>query len=109
MQIPTDPSRLQATSHLVRPGDDGRTSGVPQIGDRVPSIRSRPAAIELSDELIELERAASPEQQERRLPVETAARVQATITAHAEATDQNPYDVERKLQRVVMHPGPDAD
>nr|WTB28535.1 hypothetical protein OG781_02155 [Streptomyces sp. NBC_00830] len=33
-------------------------------------------AIELSDELIELERAAWAEQQENRLTVETAARVQ---------------------------------
>ncbi|MFD7427305.1 hypothetical protein ACFV6Z_09635 [Streptomyces sp. NPDC059818] len=43
-------------------------------------------AIELSDELIELERAVWAEQQENRLTVDTAARVQAAITAHAEAT-----------------------
>ncbi|MET7525518.1 hypothetical protein [Streptomyces sp900116325] len=36
-------------------------------------------AIELSDELIELEKAAWPGQQENRLTVETAARVQAAI------------------------------
>ncbi|MFJ7949818.1 hypothetical protein ACIQ6K_40560 [Streptomyces sp. NPDC096354] len=65
--------------------------------------------IELSDELNQLERAAWAEQQEKRLTMETFARVQAAITAHAEATDQNRYDVERELQRVVKHPGPDAD
>ncbi|WP_392841357.1 hypothetical protein [Streptomyces sp. LN500] len=36
-------------------------------------------AIELSDELIELERAAWAEQQENRLTVETAARVQRSF------------------------------
>ncbi|WNO67462.1 hypothetical protein RPQ02_28435 [Streptomyces sp. AM2-3-1] len=41
--------------------------------------------------------------------METAARVQAAITAHAEATEQNRYDVERELKRVVRHPEPDAD
>ncbi|MFI6967260.1 hypothetical protein P8A21_40445 (plasmid) [Streptomyces poriferorum] len=51
-------------------------------------------AIELTDELIELERAARTEQQENRLTVETAARVQAAITAHAEATGQGRYEVD---------------
>ncbi|MGW2595444.1 hypothetical protein ACWCXC_34940 [Streptomyces sp. NPDC001515] len=64
-------------------------------------------AIELSDELIELERAAWAEQQEQRLTVETAARVQAAITAHAKATGQSRYEVERELKRVVRHPEPD--
>ncbi|MDX2731023.1 hypothetical protein [Streptomyces sp. PA03-2a] len=66
-------------------------------------------AIELSDELIELERTAWAEQQEDGLTVETAARVQAASTAHAEATEQNRYDVERELKRVVRHPEPDTD
>ncbi|WP_327246534.1 hypothetical protein [Streptomyces sp. NBC_01320] len=65
-------------------------------------------AIELTDELIELERAAWAEQQENRLTVETAAWVQAAITAHAEATGQGRYDVERELKRVVRHPEPEA-
>ena len=43
-------------------------------------------AIELTDELIELERAAWAEQQENRLTVETAARVQAAVATHTEAT-----------------------
>ncbi|MFD7861886.1 hypothetical protein [Streptomyces sp. NPDC059783] len=64
-------------------------------------------AIELTDELIELERAAWAEQQEQRLTVETAARVQAAITAHAEATGQSRYEVERELKRVVRHPEQD--
>ncbi|WP_326768693.1 hypothetical protein OG978_32885 [Streptomyces sp. NBC_01591] len=66
-------------------------------------------AIELNDELIELERAAWTEQQENRLTVETAARVQAAITAHAEATGQSRYEVERELKRVVRHPAEDDD
>jgi DNA-binding protein H-NS len=68
----------------------------------------RPVAIELTDELIELEQAAWTEQQENRLTVETAARVQAAITTHAEATGQGRYEVERALRRVVRHPEPDA-
>lgn len=64
-------------------------------------------AIELTDELIELERAAWAEQQANALTVETAARVQAAITAHAEATGQSQYEVERELKRVVRHPAED--
>ncbi|MEV7711227.1 hypothetical protein [Streptomyces sp. NPDC088270] len=64
-------------------------------------------AIELSDELIRLEEAAWVEQQNGRLTVETAARVQAAITAHAEATGQSRYEVERELKRVVRHPAED--
>ncbi|WP_371795203.1 hypothetical protein [Streptomyces sp. NBC_01718] len=41
--------------------------------------------------------------------METAARVQAAITAHAEATEQSRYDVEMELKRVVRHPEPDTD
>ncbi|MFB4424791.1 hypothetical protein C5F59_027395 [Streptomyces sp. QL37] len=64
-------------------------------------------AIELNDELIELERAAWAEQQEQRLTVDTAARVQAAITAHAAATGQSRFEVERELRRVVRHPDDD--
>ncbi|MFF1898979.1 hypothetical protein [Streptomyces sp. NPDC058206] len=66
-------------------------------------------AIELSDEPIELERAAWAEQQENRLMVETAARAREAITAHAEATEQNRHEVERELKRVVRHPEPDSN
>ncbi|MEU9758983.1 hypothetical protein ACFYYY_11410 [Streptomyces sp. NPDC001834] len=61
-------------------------------------------AIELPDELIELERAAWAEQQGNRLTVETATAVQAAITAHAEATGQSWYEVEAALKRAVRHP-----
>ena len=64
--------------------------------------------IELTDELIQLERAAWAEQQENRLTVATAAAVQAAVTAHAQATGQNRYEVERELKRRVRHPEPDA-
>lgn len=36
--------------------------------------------------------------------LDAAARVQAAITAHAEATGQNRFDVEAELKRVVRHP-----
>ena len=65
-------------------------------------------AIELTDELIELESAAWAEQQENRLTVATAAAVQDAITAHAQATGQSRYEVERELKRRVRHPEPDA-
>ncbi|MFE7105649.1 hypothetical protein ACFU98_10510 [Streptomyces sp. NPDC057575] len=61
-------------------------------------------AIELNDDLIELEQAAWAEQQENRLTVETATAVQAAITAHAEATGQSRYEVEAALKRAVRHP-----
>jgi hypothetical protein len=73
-----------------------------------PRRTIRSAAIELTDELIALETAAWTEQQESRLTVDTAAAVQAAITAHAEATGQNRYEVERELKRIVRHPEPDA-
>ncbi|MFF4178971.1 hypothetical protein [Streptomyces sp. NPDC001750] len=66
-------------------------------------------AIELSDELIELERAAWAEQQENRLTVETAARVQEAITAYAAATGQSRYEVEAALKRLVRHPADSDD
>ncbi|MEU0634328.1 hypothetical protein [Streptomyces sp. NPDC005989] len=66
-------------------------------------------AIELTDELIALERAAWAEQQANALTVETSAAVQAAITAHAEATGQSRYEVEAALKRVVRHPAEDDD
>ncbi len=62
-------------------------------------------AIELNDELIELERSAWAEQQENRLTAATALRVQAAITEHAKATGRNRYEVEQELKRVVRHAG----
>lgn len=60
-------------------------------------------AIELSDDLLALERAAWTEQQAGALTVDTAARVQAAVTAHAEATGQNRYQVEMAVKRQVRH------
>ncbi|MEU6878258.1 hypothetical protein [Streptomyces sp. NPDC046712] len=65
-------------------------------------------AIELSDELIQLEEKAWAEIQAMELTVETAAAVQAAITAHAEATEQSRYDVEKELKKRVRHPEPPA-
>lgn len=64
-------------------------------------------AIELSDELIELERRAWAEIQAGALTVTTAEAVQAAITAHAEATGQPRYDVEAALKKLVRHPEPE--
>ncbi|MFJ9214210.1 hypothetical protein [Streptomyces sp. NPDC102264] len=61
------------------------------------------AKIELNDELIQLERRAWQEQQLGALTVETAAAVQAAVTARAAATGQNRYEVEKELKRVVRH------
>ncbi|MEU9606140.1 hypothetical protein [Streptomyces sp. NPDC048057] len=62
------------------------------------------ADIELTDELIALERTAWEEIRAGRLTVETAAAVQAGITAHAAATGQGRYEVERELKQRVRHP-----
>lgn len=61
-------------------------------------------AIELSDELIELETRAWQEIQAGALTVETAHAVQAGIVAHAEATGQSRLDVEAELKKLVRHP-----
>lgn len=66
-------------------------------------------AIELSDELIELERKAWAEQQAGALTVETAGVVQDAITAHAEATGQGRFSVEMALKKAVRHPEPEDD
>ncbi|GGU13399.1 hypothetical protein [Streptomyces violascens] len=75
-------------------------------------------AIELTDELIELERKAwaaqrealaGPYSAEAWLPWrEATEQVQAGITAHAEATGQNRYEVEAEVKRIARHPGPEA-
>ncbi|KOG84299.1 hypothetical protein ADK47_24545 [Streptomyces rimosus subsp. rimosus] len=38
-----------------------------------------------------------------------AEAVQAAITAHAEATEQSRYEVERELKRKVRHPEPEGE
>jgi hypothetical protein len=61
-------------------------------------------AIELSDDLIRLERAAWVEQQAKALTVPTALAVQTAITAHAEATGQPRDQVEAAVKKAVRHP-----
>lgn len=65
-------------------------------------------AIELPDELIKLKQQAWAEQQAGTLTVETAAAVQAAVTAHAKAINEPRYDVEAALKKKVRHPEPDA-
>ncbi|GCD46103.1 hypothetical protein [Streptomyces paromomycinus] len=65
--------------------------------------------IELTDELIKAEIAAWAEIQAGELTVETAERVQSAITAHAEATGQSRYEVEKALKKRVRHPDPEAE
>lgn len=62
-------------------------------------------AIELSDELLDLERTAWAEIQDGTLTVDTAARVQAEVTAWAKTTEQGRDEVEAELKRVVRHGG----
>jgi hypothetical protein len=73
-------------------------------------------AIELTGELIQLQRASVQARQEAtaggydaeawRPWREAAERLQAAVTAHAEATEQNRYEVERELKKRVLHPEP---
>lgn len=70
--------------------------------------------IKLSDELIELMRAAEAEREkalsapysvEGWAPWQAAAETfQAAVTAHAEVTGQNRSDVEAAVKKVVLHP-----
>ena len=61
-------------------------------------------AIELNDELIQLEQQAWTEIQAGGLTVETAHAVQTAVTEHAAATGQDRYEVERALKTRVRHP-----
>ncbi|MFC7929184.1 hypothetical protein [Streptomyces cinereoruber] len=61
-------------------------------------------AIELSDELIELGQRSWDEIQAGALTVDTAAAVQAAITEHAKATEQDRGKVEAALKKRVRHP-----
>jgi hypothetical protein len=70
----------------------------------VPGRTIRLVAIELNDELIQLETKAWEEIQAKELTVDTAAAVQAAITAHAEAKNLSRYDVEMELKFRVRNP-----
>lgn len=63
-------------------------------------------AIELTDELINLEQRAWSEIQAGSLTVETAVAVQDAITAHAEAIGESRFSVEAALKKRVRHPEP---
>jgi hypothetical protein len=65
-------------------------------------------AIELTPDLLQLEERAWAEQQAGALTVETALAVQQAITAHAEATGENRYELERELKKAVRHPESEA-
>lgn len=65
-------------------------------------------AIELSDELIALETQAWTEIQANALTVDTSEAVQAAVTAHAEATGENRYELEMALKKAVRNPAPAA-
>ncbi|WP_435601329.1 hypothetical protein [Streptomyces sp. C10-9-1] len=64
-------------------------------------------AIELPEDLIQLERTAWAEIQSGALSVATAHAVHAAVTAHAEATGQDRHTVEAELKRLVRHETPE--
>lgn len=64
-------------------------------------------AIELPDELIQLEETAWAEIQAGALTVETAQAVQQGITDLAKATGEDRFKVEAALKKHVRHPEPD--
>lgn len=71
-------------------------------------------AIELSDELLRLQRAAVEARETAtagtynaeawRPWLEAADALQAAVTEHAATTGQNRYDVETALKKAVLHP-----
>lgn len=61
-------------------------------------------AIELPEDLIQLEERAWTEIQAGTLTVETAEAVQAAITAHAKATGESRFDVEAAVKKKVRNP-----
>ncbi|MFJ5973492.1 hypothetical protein [Streptomyces sp. NPDC093060] len=65
-------------------------------------------AIELPDDLIALEERAWQEIQAGQLTAETAAAVQAAVTAHAEQAGVDRYQVEMALKRAVRHTEPEG-
>lgn len=75
-------------------------------------------AIELPDDLIELERAAVAEQQKAFASPyteegwapwrEAAEKFQAAVTAHAEAAGVSRYELEMAVKKAVRHPEPEG-
>jgi hypothetical protein len=82
----------------------------------VAPLTIRRVAIELPEELIDLERKAVEEQKkahaepytkERWAPWrEAAAAFQAALTEHAEATGVSRYELEMAVKKAVLHEGP---
>lgn len=78
------------------------------------ALTIRLVAIELTDELIQLQRDAVEAQREATAgaysaeawaPWHAAAeKLHAAITAHAEAIEKNRFDVEAALKKAVLHP-----
>jgi hypothetical protein len=65
-------------------------------------------AIELPDELIELERSAWAEIQAGALTVETARAVHEAVAAFVEQTGKPRLEVEMGLKKAVRHPESEA-
>ena len=61
-------------------------------------------AIELPEDLIQLETKAWTEIQAGTLTVETAEAVQAAITAHAKATGESRFEVEAAVKKKIRNP-----
>ena len=61
-------------------------------------------AIELPEDLIQLETKAWTEIQAVTLTVETAEAVQAAITAHAKATGESRFEVEAAVKKKIRNP-----
>ncbi|MEU5974130.1 hypothetical protein [Streptomyces sp. NPDC047315] len=67
------------------------------------------AEIALTDELVALETRAWEEIRAGRLTIETAQAVQAAITAHAAASGQGRYEVEKALKAQVRNAAESED
>ncbi|GGM05781.1 hypothetical protein GCM10010099_22440 [Streptomyces cinereus] len=61
------------------------------------------ADIDFPADLLELERSAWAEHQRGELTVESAAKVQAGVTALAKTLKANRYEVEMALKKAVRH------
>ncbi|MGW2090311.1 hypothetical protein [Streptomyces sp. NPDC001880] len=76
-------------------------------------------AIDIPEELIMLERSAAEEQRKALAEPytkeawepwrEAAAKFQAAVTAHAEATGVSRVELEMAVKRAVLHPEPEGD
>lgn len=74
-------------------------------------------AIELSEELIELERSAIAEQKKAQAEPyteeswapwrEAAERFQAALTEHAKTAEVSRYELEMAVKKAVLHPEPE--